>query len=90
MRFLCIWFFADDFVLVDDMRVGINFKLEVWRLRNLEGLRLSGTRTEYVDCNFSKSRKPVFLIIYRDKEIEVGVIHIIRGGKITYNQSPIG
>ena len=62
MRFLCICFFADDFVLVDDTRVGINFMLEVWRLQNLEGLRLSGTRSKYVDCNFSKSRKQVFWI----------------------------
>ena len=71
-------------MLVDGTRVGINFKLEVWRLRNLEGLRLSGTRTEYVENRYFG------LIIYRDKEIEVGVIHIIRGGKITSNQSPIG
>ena len=49
--------FADDVVLVDESRAGVNRKLELWR-RTLEskGFRLSRTKTEYIMCNFSASR----------------------------------
>ena len=41
--------FADDIVLVDETRSGVNAKLELWR-ETLEskGFRLSRTKTEYV------------------------------------------
>ena len=47
--------FADDIVLVDEMRAGINAKLELWR-QTLEsqGFRLSRDKTEYMECKFSK------------------------------------
>ncbi len=51
--------FADDIVLVDETRVGINLKLEVWRLWNLKCLGLSRTRIDYVYCNFSRSRTSI-------------------------------
>ena len=46
--------FADDVVLVDESRVGVNRKLELWR-HTLEskGFRLSRTKTEYMMCDFS-------------------------------------
>ena len=46
--------FADDVVLVDDSRMGVNRKLELWR-QTLEskGFRLSRTKTEYMMCGFS-------------------------------------
>ncbi|KAG2602019.1 hypothetical protein PVAP13_5KG646507 [Panicum virgatum] len=46
--------FADDVMLVDESRVGVNRKLELWR-RTLEGkgFRLSRTKTEYMMCAFS-------------------------------------
>ena len=49
--------FADDVVLVDDSRTGVNRKLELWR-RTLEskGFRLSRTKTEYMRCSFSATR----------------------------------
>ncbi|KAG2568615.1 hypothetical protein PVAP13_7NG408425 [Panicum virgatum] len=49
--------FADDVVLVDESRAGVNRKLELWR-RTLEskGFRLSRTKTEYMMCDFSASR----------------------------------
>lgn len=49
--------FADDVVLVDDSRTGVNRKLELWR-RTLEskGFRLSRTKTEYMRCSFSTTR----------------------------------
>jgi hypothetical protein len=41
--------FADDVVLIDESRIGVDQKLELWR-RTLEskGFRLSKTKTEYM------------------------------------------
>jgi hypothetical protein len=49
--------FADDVVLVDDSRAGVNRKLELWR-HTLEskGFRLSRAKTEYMRCDFSATR----------------------------------
>ena len=49
--------FADDVVIIDDSRAGVNRKLELWR-RTLEskGFRLSRTKTEYMRCSFSTTR----------------------------------
>ncbi|CAL5326496.1 unnamed protein product [Camellia sinensis] len=48
--------FADDIVLVDETREGVNTKLEIWR-KALEskGFRISRTKTEYMECKFSNS-----------------------------------
>src|SRR4051794_23650859 len=45
--------FADDIVLVDETREGVNRKLELWR-ESLEskGFKLSRTKTEYVEFGF--------------------------------------
>jgi hypothetical protein len=49
--------FADDVVLVDESRAGVNMKLELWK-HTLEsrGFRLSRTKTEYMMCDFSPTR----------------------------------
>jgi Reverse transcriptase (RNA-dependent DNA polymerase) len=46
--------FADDVVLIDDSRIGVNQKLKLWR-QTLESkdFRLSRTKTEYMRCQFS-------------------------------------
>ena len=46
--------FADDIVLIDETRGGLNEKLERWR-HNLESreVRLSRYKTEYLRCGFS-------------------------------------
>ncbi|XP_059303594.1 uncharacterized protein LOC132055665 [Lycium ferocissimum] len=46
--------FADDIVLIDESRSGVNARLEVWR-QTLEskGFKLSRTKTEYLECKFS-------------------------------------
>jgi hypothetical protein len=46
--------FADDVVLVDWSRAGVDQKLELWR-RTLEAkcFRLSRSKTEYMKCDFS-------------------------------------
>ena len=47
--------FADDIVLVDETRAGVNAKLKLWR-QTLEsrGFRLSRVKIEYMECKFSK------------------------------------
>jgi hypothetical protein len=46
--------FADDVVLVDESRTGVDQILELWR-RTLEAkeFRLSRSKTEYMKCDFS-------------------------------------
>jgi len=59
--------FADDIVLVDEMRVGVNAKLELWR-QTVEslGFRLSRTKTEYMECKLSKQRIRDYSIVTPD------------------------
>ncbi|VFQ84101.1 unnamed protein product [Cuscuta campestris] len=46
--------FADDIVLIDDTREGLNDKLERWRLAlETKGFRISRNKTEYMECRFS-------------------------------------
>ena len=47
-------FFVDDIVLVDELRDGVNAKLGRCR-KALESnvFKLSHTKIEYIDCNFS-------------------------------------
>ena len=49
--------FADDVVLIDESRIGVDRKLELWR-QTLEskGFRLSRTKTEYMRCEFNGVR----------------------------------
>jgi len=46
--------FADDIVLIDEIRQGVNDKLARWR-HSLEsrGFRVSRSKTEYLHCCFS-------------------------------------
>ncbi|GJN20677.1 hypothetical protein PR202_gb08080 [Eleusine coracana subsp. coracana] len=49
--------FADDVVLVDESRDGVNRKLELWRhTLECKGFRLSRAKTEYMMCEFSVTR----------------------------------
>ena len=49
--------FADDVVLVDESRTGVNRKLELWRcMLESKGFKLSRTKTEYMMCDFSATR----------------------------------
>jgi hypothetical protein len=46
--------FADDVVLVDESREGVNRKLELWRqILESKGFRISRTKTEYMRCDFA-------------------------------------
>lgn len=49
--------FADDVVLIDETREGVNAKLELWRgVLESKGFRISQTKTEYMECKFSQNR----------------------------------
>ena len=49
--------FADDVVLIDETREGVNAKLELWRgVLESKGFRISRTKTEYMECKFSQNR----------------------------------
>ncbi|KAM2622784.1 hypothetical protein TB2_027370 [Malus domestica] len=44
---------ADDIVLIDKTREGVNAKLNLWReVLESKGLRLSRSKTEYMECKF--------------------------------------
>nr|XP_016513303.1 PREDICTED: uncharacterized protein LOC107830295 [Nicotiana tabacum] len=58
--------FADDIVLIDEMRGGVNAKLEVWR-QTLEskGFKLSRSKTQYLECKFSEGM--------HEEEVRIGI-----------------
>jgi hypothetical protein len=58
--------FADDVVLIDESRKGVNRKLELWR-QTLEskGFRISKTKTEYMRCDFGTT-------ISEDENVSLG------------------
>jgi len=46
--------FADDIVLIDESKKGVNTKLELWRSTlESQGFRLSRSKTEYLHCQFN-------------------------------------
>ena len=52
--------FADDIVLIDESREGVNTKLEHWRdTLEVKGFRLSRSKTEYLHCSFSAVEQEV-------------------------------
>ena len=56
-KFLGVYVFGDDIVLVDKTISGVNGKLEIWwDALESKGFHLSRTKLEYIECKFSKSR----------------------------------
>ena len=50
--------FADDVVLVDESRTGVNQKLELWReILESKDFRLSRTKIEYMKCDFGTTTR---------------------------------
>ena len=48
--------FADDIILVAEIKEEANSKLEDWReALESKGLRISHTKTKYLRCNFSRA-----------------------------------
>ncbi|KAH0455515.1 hypothetical protein IEQ34_015547 [Dendrobium chrysotoxum] len=62
--------FADDILLVDKTREGVEAKLELWRSTlESKGFRLSRSKTEYMECNFSNNRPSEGIVTLADQVI---------------------
>jgi len=74
--------FADDIVLIDESREGVNTKLERWRdTLKAEGFRLSRSKTEYLHCRFSANEGDVA------SEVAIEGAIIPRAGRFRYQGS---
>nr|XP_033513421.1 uncharacterized protein LOC117278105 [Nicotiana tomentosiformis] len=62
--------FADDIVLIDETRGGVDDILEVWR-QTLEskGFKLSKTKTEYLECKFSEVTQEANMGVRLDTQV---------------------
>ncbi|KAI0496953.1 hypothetical protein KFK09_023279 [Dendrobium nobile] len=62
--------FVDDVLLVDKTREGVESKLELWR-STLESkdFHLSGSKTEYMECNFSSNKSSEGFVTLSDQVI---------------------
>ncbi|XP_060189176.1 uncharacterized protein LOC132618126 isoform X2 [Lycium barbarum] len=71
--------FADDTVLIDETRSGVNAKLECWR-HTLEskGFTLCRTKTEYLECKFSEAPQEA------DLEVRLGTQAIQKKSSFKY------
>jgi len=75
--------FADDIVLIDDTREGLNDKLEKWRyILKSKGLRLSRSKTKYLRCGFN-------MVEGDGGEVTVGGVAIPTVDKFKYLESII-
>ncbi|KAI0500658.1 hypothetical protein KFK09_018874 [Dendrobium nobile] len=62
--------FADDILLVDKTREGVEGKLELWRSTlESKGFRLSRSKSEYMECNFSSNRPSEGIVTLGDQVI---------------------
>ncbi|XP_075076396.1 uncharacterized protein LOC142163044 [Nicotiana tabacum] len=64
------WCIADDIVQINEKRVGVNERLEVWR-HTLEskGFELTRTKTEYLECKFSGITKKADVEVRLDMQV---------------------
>uniref|UniRef100_A0A1S3Z9A6 Reverse transcriptase domain-containing protein n=1 Tax=Nicotiana tabacum TaxID=4097 RepID=A0A1S3Z9A6_TOBAC len=71
--------FADDIVLIDETRGGVNKRLEIWRQTlDSKGFKLSRTETEYMECKFSNGTQE------RDMEVKLDTQVIPKRGSFKY------
>ncbi|XP_070028823.1 uncharacterized protein [Nicotiana sylvestris] len=62
--------FADDIVLIDETRTGVNEKLEIWRQAlESKGFKLSRTKMEYLECKFSAEQREVGMDVRLESQI---------------------
>ncbi|PKU75406.1 ubiquitin-protein ligase E3 C [Dendrobium catenatum] len=62
--------FADDIILVDKTREGVEGKLELWRSTlESKGFRLSRSKIEYMEYNFSSNRPSDGIVTLGDQVI---------------------
>jgi hypothetical protein len=81
--------FADDVILVDESRTGVDQKLELWR-RTLEpkGFRLIRSKTEYMKCDFSAiTQEEGGIRLQKNGDINEDVSHRIKSGWLKWRQA---
>ncbi|KAI0511545.1 hypothetical protein KFK09_012175 [Dendrobium nobile] len=62
--------FANDILLVDKTREGVEGKLELWRSTlESKSFRLSRSKTEYIECNFSSNKPSEGIVTLGDQVI---------------------
>ncbi|XP_070006864.1 uncharacterized protein [Nicotiana sylvestris] len=62
--------FADNIILIDEIRGGVNERLEVWRQAlESKGFRLSRTKTEYLECKFGAEPTEAGVEVRLDSEV---------------------
>ncbi|XP_060182744.1 uncharacterized protein LOC132612646 [Lycium barbarum] len=71
--------FANDIVLIDESRSGVNARLEVWR-QPLEskGFKLSRTKIEYSECKFNE------VIQVEDEDVQLDIQVITKKESLKY------
>ena len=80
--------FVDDIVLIEERREDVEAKLELWR-QTLEqrGFRLSRSKTEYMEFQFSGSTRGAGVITLDGKEISSSECFRYLGSIIQRNES---
>jgi hypothetical protein len=64
--------FDDDIVLIDDIRICVNAKLELWRqMLESKGFRVSRSKIEYLEYKFSTDRSTNQSVTSNDSVIPV-------------------
>nr|XP_016436122.1 PREDICTED: uncharacterized protein LOC107762291 [Nicotiana tabacum] len=62
--------FTDDIVLIDESQTSVNERLEVWRQAlESKGFKLSRTKTEYLECNFSTEPREVGVEVRLESQV---------------------
>ncbi|KAL6536568.1 hypothetical protein OROGR_013140 [Orobanche gracilis] len=81
--------FADDIVLIDETKVGVQQKLELWRdTLEARGFRLSRSKTEYMEfVHGSTFFRYLGSIIQKDGELDGDVAHRIKAGWLKWKSA---
>ncbi|KAL6497523.1 hypothetical protein OROHE_027152 [Orobanche hederae] len=76
--------FADDIVLIEETKVGVQQKLELWRdTLEARGFRLSRSKTEYMECRFSdNSDREAGMITFDGKVVHGSTFFLYLGSII--------
>ncbi|XP_070011359.1 uncharacterized protein [Nicotiana sylvestris] len=62
--------FADDIVLTNETRGGVNERLEIWcHTLESKGFKLSRTKTEYLECKFSSVTGEADMVARLDSQV---------------------
>ena len=76
--------FADDIVLIDETKSGINARLDIWReILESKGFKNSRTKTEYIKYNFSENRNT------NEETVKIASQEIRKSKKFRYLRSII-